>query len=435
MAGTEALRRGRAGVRKASSRSNRVASTHASGGAGSTFGHSLRVSTFGESHGGGVGCVVDGAPPRMQLSLDELQFELDRRRPGQSRLTTPRSESDTAEILSGIDNGFTLGTPISVLVRNKDQRPSDYGQMASAYRPSHADASYDFKYGTRAIAGGGRSSAREAIGRVAAGAIAKRILREACGTEVVGHVSSVGSVESNADLEAVTIADVEASPVRCPDESASERMVETIDSVRKSGNSCGGTVTCAVKAPPRGLGNPVFHKLEADLAHAMMSLPATKGFELGSGFAGTTLTGHEHNDEFVPDSERGMRLRTNRSGGTQGGISVGETIYFRVAFKPTSTIGREQNTVTRDGTEMELKARGRHDPCVVPRAVPMCEAMAALVLADHLLQHYAQTTLLSSKTSKLLRKGNSPFLDNGNGVSADETESTLRGEAATFSED
>lgn len=351
------------------------------------MGHSLRVSTFGESHGGGVGCVVDGVPPRMPLTLEEVQYELDRRRPGQNRLTTPRKEEDKAEILSGIEEGATLGTPIGILVRNKDHRPGDYSQLAEVYRPSHADAAYDFKYGTRAIAGGGRSSAREAVGRVAAGAIAKRVLRETCHAECLAFVSSVGDVSApDVDLERFTLSEVEDSQVRCPDPKASERMARAIDDARRDGNSRGGTVTCVIRNPPRGLGSPVFAKLEAELAAAMMSLPATKGFEIGSGFAGTSLTGIEHNDPFIPTEDgNDIRLATNRSGGIQGGISVGETIMMRVAFKPTSTIGKPQQTVTRQGESTQLKAKGRHDPCVVPRAVPMVEAMAALVMADHLM--------------------------------------------------
>ena len=295
---------------------------------GSTFGRMFRVTTFGESHGGGVGCVVDGVPPRLQISRDELQFELDRRRPGQSRITTPRNEEDSCEILSGVGlDGITLGTPIAVLVRNKDHRSQDYGEIAVAYRPSHADATYDMKYGVRAIAGGGRSSARETIGRVAAGAIAKKVLKEIAGTEILAYVSQVKDVcASNVDHAKMTMEDVEANIARCPDEDSANKMIEAIDKVRVKGDSCGGVVTCVVRGCPRGLGAPVFDKLEADLAKAMMSLPATKGFEIGSGFEGVNTTGSEHNDEFYMDPETGLRTRTNRSGGVQGGISNGEII-------------------------------------------------------------------------------------------------------------
>eukprot|EP00803_Ostreobium_quekettii_P000943 evm.model.scf_12EXC.1 EVM.evm.TU.scf_12EXC.1 scf_12EXC:11930-17860(-) len=361
--------------------------------AGSTFGHAFRVTTFGESHGKGVGCVVDGVPPRLPISVEEIQAELDRRRPGQSVITTPRKESDTCEVLSGLADGVTLGSPIAVLVRNKDQKSGDYGEMEVAYRPSHADATYDFKYGIRAVAGGGRSSARETIGRVAAGAVAKKLLDVVAGTQVLAFVNRVRDIEANVDLDAFTMEQVESNIVRCPDPATAQKMIDAINEVRTKGESCGGEVTCVVRGCPRGLGSPVFSKLEADLAQAIMSLPATKGFEVGSGFAGSRMLGSEHNDEFyIQDGD--VRTRTNRSGGVQGGISNGENIVVRVAFKPTSTITKKQQTVTRDGHETELRARGRHDPCVVPRAVPMVESMVALVLADHFLQHYAQCELL-----------------------------------------
>lgn len=366
--------------------------------AGNTFGHNFRVTTFGESHGGGVGCVVDGVPPRLNISKEEIQYELDRRRPGQSKITTPRKETDTCEILSGMapDGCTTLGTPICILVRNKDQKSQDYSEMELAYRPSHADATYDFKYGIRAVAGGGRSSARETIGRVAAGAIAKKLLKDVSGTEVLGYVSRVRDVECTIDHENLTLKDIESNPVRCPDPQTAAKMFEAIDEVRTRGESCGGEVTCVVRGCPKGLGSPVFGKLEAEIAAAVMSLPATKGFEIGSGFSGTKMLGSEHNDAFyMQDGE--IRTRSNRSGGIQGGISNGEDIVIRIAFKPTATIAKKQQTVSRSGEEMELLARGRHDPCVVPRAVPMVEAMVALVLADQLLQHYAQCELLSRK--------------------------------------
>ncbi|CAL8462506.1 g2039 [Coccomyxa elongata] len=361
--------------------------------AGSTFGHSFRVTTFGESHGKGVGCVVDGVPPRLPITKEEIQAELDRRRPGQSRITTPRKESDTCEIYSGVSEGITLGTPICIMVPNTDQKSQDYSEMSVAYRPSHADATYDMKYGIRAVAGGGRSSARETIGRVAAGAIAKKLLHLVAGVEVLAYVSRVRDVTSSVDNSTFTLEDVEANDVRCPDAEAAKAMYKAIDEVRLRGDSCGGEVTCVIRGCPKGLGSPVFDKLEAELCKALMSLPASKGIEIGSGFSGSRMLGSEHNDEFYMDGGE-VRTRTNRSGGIQGGLSNGEDIVARIAFKPTSTISRKQNTVSRAGEEVELVARGRHDPCVVPRAVPMVEAMAALVIADQLLQHYAQCELL-----------------------------------------
>ncbi|WP_338461267.1 chorismate synthase [Synechococcus elongatus IITB7] len=357
---------------------------------GSSFGHLFRISTFGESHGGGVGVVIDGCPPRLEISEAEIQFELDRRRPGQSKITTPRKEADQCEILSGVVDGKTLGTPIAIVVRNKDQRSQDYSEMQVAYRPSHADATYDAKYGIRAVAGGGRSSARETIGRVAAGAIAKKLLREIAGVEIVGYVKRIKNLEGQVDPETVTLEQVESNIVRCPDEAIAPQMIDLIEAIGREGDSLGGVVECVARRVPRGLGEPVFDKLEADLAKACMSLPATKGFEIGSGFAGTEMTGSEHNDAFYTDEQGQLRTRTNRSGGTQGGISNGENIVIRVAFKPTATIRKEQETVTNAGEATTLAARGRHDPCVLPRAVPMVESMVALVLCDHLLRQQAQ---------------------------------------------
>lgn len=364
--------------------------------AGSTYGNYFRVTTYGESHGGGVGCIIDGCPPRLPLSEADMQVELDRRRPGQSRITTPRKETDTCKILSGISEEVTTGTPISVFVPNTDQRGHDYSEMSTAYRPSHADATYDMKYGARAVQGGGRSSARETIGRVAAGAVAKKILKTLAGTEILAYVSQVHNVvlpEDLVDPYTLTLDQIESNIVRCPNPEYAEKMINAIDVIRVRGDSVGGVVTCIVRRCPRGLGSPVFDKLEAELAKAAMSLPATKGFEFGSGFAGTTLCGSEHNDEFFTDEHGRIRTRTNRSGGIQGGISNGEIINMRIAFKPTSTISRKQHTVTREKKETELIARGRHDPCVVPRAVPMVEAMVALVLVDQLMAQYAQCNL------------------------------------------
>ena len=357
---------------------------------GSNFGHLFRISTFGESHGGGVGVVIDGCPPQIEISVDEIQFELDRRRPGQSKITTPRNEADRCEILSGLFEGKTLGTPIAILVRNKDQRSQDYDEMAVKYRPSHADATYDAKYGIRNWQGGGRSSARETIGRVAAGAIAKKILHGIAGVEIIAYVKRIKDLEGVVDPNTVTLEEVESNIVRCPDSECAEQMVDLIEKVRNQGDSIGGVVECVARRVPRGLGDPVFDKLEADLAKAVMSLPATKGFEIGSGFAGTVMTGSEHNDEFYTDENGEIRTVTNRSGGVQGGISNGENILIRVAFKPTATIRKEQRTVTNDGEAVTLAAKGRHDPCVLPRAVPMVEAMVALVLCDHLLRQRGQ---------------------------------------------
>jgi len=355
----------------------------------SSLGTLFRISTWGESHGPGVGVVVDGCPPRIPLTTEDIQHELNRRRPGQSKIVTPRKEDDTAEILSGVMEGKTLGTPIGLFVRNTDQRPSAYTEMQQSYRPSHADYTYDAKYGIRAVSGGGRSSARETIGRVAAGAIAPKVLQHSLpGYECLAYVKTVKHLEASvpADLSSELI---ESNIVRTCDPEAAERMIELIENARREGDSVGGVVECRVRGVPAGLGEPVFDKLEADLAKAMLSLPATKGFELGSGFAGTLLSGLEHNDEFYMEGDA-VRTRTNRSGGIQGGISNGEDIVFRVAFKPTATVLREQKTVTNDGQETTLAARGRHDPCVLPRAVPIVEAMVHLVIVDHFLRQRAQ---------------------------------------------
>jgi chorismate synthase len=356
----------------------------------SSFGHLLRISTFGESHGGGVGVVIDGCPPRLEICEAEIQAELERRRPGQSKITTPRQESDACEIISGVFEGKTLGTPIAILVRNKDARSQDYDEMAQKFRPSHADATYEAKYGIRNWQGGGRSSARETIGRVAAGAIAKKILHQVAGVEIIAYVKRIKDLEGIVNPDTVTLEQVESNIVRCPDPECAEKMIELIEAIRREKDSLGGVVECVARNVPKALGEPVFDKLEADLAKGVMSLPATKGFEIGSGFAGTLLTGSEHNDEYYTDEKGEIRTLTNRSGGIQGGISNGENIILRVAFKPTATIGKEQRTVTKLGEETTLAAKGRHDPCVLPRAVPMVEAMVALVLCDHLLRHRGQ---------------------------------------------
>jgi chorismate synthase len=354
-----------------------------------TFGQLFRVTTFGESHGGGIGVVIDGCPPQIEINEAEIQGELDRRRPGQSNITTQRKEEDRCEILSGVFEGKTLGTPIGILVRNKDVRPEDYAEIAEKFRPSHADFTYAAKYGIRNWKGGGRASARETIGRVAAGAVAKKILsifyRD---FEMVAYVSQIHEITAKIIRSTVHMKDVERNAVRCPDASAAKKMESLIEQIRNEGDSVGGVVECVIRGVPGGLGEPVFDKLEADLAKAMMSLPATKGFEIGSGFAATRMRGSEHNDPFEVRSGR-IRTATNNSGGVQGGISNGEEIYFRVAFKPPATILLAQETVTSSQQQTTLVGRGRHDPCVLPRAVPIVEAMAALVLCDHALRQRA----------------------------------------------
>jgi chorismate synthase len=355
----------------------------------STFGELFRIATWGESHGPGIGVVVDGCPPRLAISREEIQAELDRRRPGQSRITSHRDEADQVEILSGVEDGLATGTPIALLVRNSDARGGDYDEMRAKYRPSHADYTYQAKYGIRAVAGGGRASARETIGRVAAGAIARKLLAEAAGVEIVAYVKRVCDIEADVDPATVTHASVERTIVRCPDDRVTQAMIDLIDATRKAGDSVGGVVEAVARKVPVGLGEPVFDRLEADLGKALLSLPACKGFECGSGFAGTRLRGSQHNDIFYAEQGR-VRTRTNRSGGIQGGISNGEDIVVRAAFKPTATILLPQETVDTDGKNTTLQARGRHDPCVLPRAVPMVEAMMALVLADHFLRQRGQ---------------------------------------------
>ena len=356
---------------------------------GNTFGQLFRITTWGESHGGGVGVVVDGCPPRLKLTEADIQPDLDRRRPGQSKIVTPRKESDTVQILSGTFEGHTLGTPISMWVKNEDQRSEAYSEMAVKFRPSHADYTYQAKFGIRAWPGGGRTSARETIGRVAAGAIAKKILREQFGVEVLAYVNQVQKICADIDPNKVKFAEVEANIVRCPDQTVAKKMIRLIEKMRGEGNTVGGIVTGVARGVPAGWGEPVFDRLEADLAKAMLSLPASKGFDIGSGFGGITMTGLEHNDAFRAKGGK-VFTTTNRSNGIQDGISNDETIYFRVPFKPIATVMHEQDTVDTDFKNTTLKGRGRHDPCVLPRAVPMVEAMTALVLVDHALRHQAQ---------------------------------------------
>lgn len=352
-----------------------------------TFGTHFRITSFGESHGGAVGVVVDGCPALLPLSEADIQPDLDRRRPGQSSIVTQRNEGDQVQILSGVFEGQTIGTPICMMVSNQDARPEAYETFKDKFRPSHADYTYEAKYGTRNWQGGGRSSARETIGRVAAAAIAKKLLGTKYGVEIVAWVSRVQDVISNVEMSSVKLSEVESNIVRCPDPIAAENMIQRIEQIRKDGNSVGGAISCVARNVPPGWGEPVFDKMEALLAHAMLSLPASKGFEIGSGFAGTFQTGIEHNDEFVMDSDGIVRTKTNRSGGIQGGISNGEMVYFSVGFKPTATVMKEQETVTSSGEPTTLTGRGRHDPCVLPRAVPMVEAMTALVLADLALRN------------------------------------------------
>lgn len=361
-----------------------------------TFGHLFRITTWGESHGGGVGVVVDGCPPNLPIAEAEIQAELDRRRPGQSDISTPRKEADQVAILSGTYQGRTTGTPISMLVHNTDARPGAYAEMAGKFRPSHADFTYQQKFGIRNPEGGGRSSARETIGRVAGGAIARKILALAAGIEIRAYVTRIHDIEMPALAagEFPALEAVEATAVRCPHADTARAMIERIKEVRSEGDSVGGVIECRVRGVPAGLGEPVFDRLEADLAKAMLSLPATKAFEIGSGFAGSLLRGSEHNDIFE-NREGRVRTRTNRSGGVQGGISNGEEIVFRTAFKPTATILQPQATVDLEGRETELIGRGRHDPCVVPRAVPIVEAMTALVLVDHWMRQHAQNRCFS----------------------------------------
>ena len=362
---------------------------------GSSFGKIFRVTTFGESHGGAVGVILDGCPPKLKINIDLIQNELDRRRPGQSKITTPRNEDDKLEILSGLKEGITLGTPIAMLVRNKDQRPGDYSNLEQVFRPSHADGTYHLKYGIQAGSGGGRASARETIGRVAAGAIAKQLLKNLFNTEILSWVKRIHDIDSQVNKNKLTLSKIDSNIVRCPDDKVASKMIKRIKELQQDGDSCGGVIECLVKNVPSGLGMPVFDKLEADLAKALMSLPATKGFEIGSGFLGTYLRGSEHNDSFI-ESDDISKLKTisNNSGGIQGGISNGENIEMKIAFKPTATIGKEQKTVNAEGKEVLMKAKGRHDPCVLPRAVPMVDSMVALVLADHLLLHKAQCSII-----------------------------------------
>jgi chorismate synthase len=352
--------------------------------AGNTFGRIFQITTFGESHGEMIGVVIDGCPAGLELDMEFIQREMDRRRPGQSKITTQRKEADRVRLVSGVLGGKSTGAPIAALIPNEDQRSKDYDHLADAFRPSHADFTYERKYGLRDVRGGGRSSARETAARVAAGAIAKLLLRR-FGVEIRAYVSQVGGIrlETAPDLK-----QVESNIVRCPDADTARRMIELIDEVRKQGDTIGGVVSCLVQGCPAGLGEPVFDRLHADLGKAMLSINAVKGFEIGSGFAGVEKRGSEHNDPFVSEGGK-IRTTKNDSGGIQGGISNGMPIEFRVAFKPVSTLMKPQTTQNREQQPVTLEGKGRHDPCVVPRAVPIVEAMAALTLADHLLRDRA----------------------------------------------
>ncbi|AOE50076.1 chorismate synthase [Kangiella sediminilitoris] len=360
--------------------------------AGDSLGTLFRVTNYGESHGKGIGVVVEGCPAGLALSEEDIQPYLDKRRPGQSSITTRRDEADSVEILSGTIDGKTTGTPISLFIRNKDQRSKDYSEMAQLFRPSHADYTYHKKYGIRDVAGGGRSSARITAGHVAAGAIARKVLHQALGVDIIGYVKSIQDLELTTEPEDINPELIETNLVRCPNESLADKMVTKIEKARKSGDSLGGIVECQLRGVPAGLGEPVFDKLEADLAKAMLAINASKGFEIGSGFAGTLEQGSTHNDIFF-DDDGVVRTRSNNSGGVLGGISNGMPIVFRVAFKPTPTIIREQETVNKEGRDVVFHGRGRHDPCVLPRAVPIVEAMSALVLCDHFLRFRAYKEL------------------------------------------
>lgn len=358
--------------------------------AGNTFGKLFTLTSFGESHGKGVGGIIDGCPPGIKINIEFIQNELNRRRPGQSKLVSPRDEKDRIEILSGVFEGMSTGTPIAFVVMNADQRSGDYNELSQVFRPSHADYTYIQKYGIRDHRGGGRSSARETLARVAGGAFAKHLLNQ-LGVSVTAFVSRIGQVELEKSYETLDLSSIEQNEVRCPDSFVAGQMVSEIEAAKADGDSLGGVITCVVKGVPTGWGEPVFDRLQADLAKAMLSINAVKGFEYGSGFAGSAMRGSQHNDIFLPDPKNAGKVitETNRAGGILGGISSGQDIYFRTAFKPVATIMREQTTVDKDANPVTIHPGGRHDVCVVPRAVPIVEAMTALVLADHYLRFEA----------------------------------------------
>ena len=357
--------------------------------ASNTMGVLFRVTSFGESHGGGVGAVVDGCPPGLKISIEDIQKDLDRRKPGQSQISSPRQEQDKIQILSGVMDGVTTGTPILLLAHNLDARPEDYKNLKNIFRPGHADFTFQKKYGIRDSNGSGRASARVTLGWVAAGAIAKKFLKEKIGIEFLSYVEQVGDIKANIDFNKVSNRQIESNIVRCPDNIKAIKMINLIKEVRDEGDSIGGVIKGVIKNVPVGLGEPVFSKLSADLGHAMLSINAVKGFEIGCGFEGAKMKGSQHNDEFIVKNGV-VKTKTNHAGGTLGGISNGETIHFRVAFKPVSTIRKEQKTVDVNGKTVSLEATGRHDPCVLPRAVPIVDAMGAIVIMDHYLRHKAQ---------------------------------------------
>lgn len=356
---------------------------------GNSFGQLFKITTCGESHGGAVAVIVDGCPPNLEITAQDIQKELDRRKPGQSHITTPRKEEDAIHILSGVFEGKTTGTPILLLAYNKDMRPQDYEELKKVYRPSHADFTYTMKYGLRDFRGSGRASARETLARVAAGAIAKKYLRQFLRIEIFSFVEQVGEIVTDIDYRTVTPAAIEANMMRCPDPAIAEKMIALVEEVKNANDSIGGIIKGVIRNVPAGLGEPVFDKLPADLGKAMLSINAVKGFEIGSGFAGVGMRGSVHNDPFILEQGR-VKMKTNYAGGTLGGISTGEDIYFRVAFKPVSTISQPQQTVTMQQESVTLSATGRHDPCVLPRAVPIVDAMSALVIMDHYLRQKAQ---------------------------------------------
>lgn len=355
---------------------------------GNSFGKIFKITTCGESHGGAVAVIIDGCPPGLKISREEIQAELDRRKPGQSHITSPRKENDEIHILSGIFEGVTMGTPILLLAHNQDMRPEDYQELKDVYRPSHADYAYIKKYGRRDFRGSGRASARETLARVAAGAIAKKYLKLHFGMEILSYVEQVGSIKTAVEFKDIKIGDIEKNEIRCPDQLAAKQMIELIEKVKAEGDSIGGIIRGVIRNVPAGLGEPVFDKVPANLAKAMLSINAAKGFDFGLGFDCVHLRGSEHNDEFVNEAGK-LKCKTNKAGGTLGGITSGEDIYFRVAFKPVATINKQQQTVNINAENVFLEATGRHDPCVLPRAVPIVDAMAALVMMDHVLRQRA----------------------------------------------
>lgn len=354
---------------------------------GNSFGTLFKITTYGESHGKSVGVIIDGCPAGLNITTEEIQFELDRRRPGQSKITTQRKEKDQVEIQSGIYEDTTLGTSIGLIVQNEDHRSSAYDEMKDLFRPSHADYTYEARYGLRDWRGGGRASNRETIGRVAAGAVAKKFLKEVAGIETLSWVEQIYDIESEVNSDTVTLDQIEANDVRCPDQQAAEKMVEAIHKARKNGDSIGGRIRFLVRNCPAGFGAPVFDKLTAEIAKGLMSIPATRSIDFGMGRESINLTGWEHNDPISSDAQKEVFTTTNKAGGIVGGISNGEHITGTLTFKPTATINREQDTITREGEKVKLKAKGRHDPCVLPRAVPNVESMLNLILADHLLRY------------------------------------------------